>query len=316
MTDSPEQITFTADAAGERLDKLIVAHLGDRFSRSQVQAFIDAHHVQVNEQPAKPGWRVKGGETITLVIPPAPVIETRRQIEPANIPLSILYEDDDIAVIDKPAGMVVHPGVHDEGGTLAHALLARYPQIAQIDYAPQRRGIVHRLDKETSGLIVIAKHAVAMRRLMRQFAERTVEKEYLALCERPPRTITGRIEAPIARDPVHRKKMIVTRDGRPSTSEFNVIERFKAGQTLVRIKLLTGRTHQARVHLAFINCPLVGDRVYGFRRQRFGLHRQFLHAAKLCFNQPTTNERLCFESPLPPDLATTLETVRQASSIS
>lgn len=309
----PQRLTITAANAGERLDKTIVAALGNRLSRSQIQTLIAEGGVLVNGMPARAGWRLKGGETITIDLPPAPDRSLEAVIVPDPIPLVVIYEDDDLAVIDKPAGLIVHPGVQREGGTLVHALLARFPQIAEIDYAPQRRGIVHRLDKDTSGLIVVAKHARAMRRLMRQFAERSVDKEYLALTERPPRTPTGRIDAPIARDPANRKKMIVTRAGRHAVTEFRVIERFKDGRTLIRLKLLTGRTHQARVHMAFINCPLVGDPVYGFKRQQLGLRRQFLHAASLSFTQPSTGERLHFESPLPDDLARVLEALRRSS---
>lgn len=311
--NSQQRITIVAAGDGERLDKTIVASIGDRLSRSQIQALIANGHILVDGAPARSGWRLKGGETIVIELPPAPERPPEPIIAAEPIALTVIYDDDDIAVIDKPAGLVVHPGVQQETGTLVHALLARFPQIAEIDYAPQRRGIVHRLDKDTSGLIVIAKHAQAMRRLMRQFADRTVEKEYIALTERPPRTLTGRIDAPIARDPLNRKKMVVTRDGRPAVTEFRVIERFKDGRSLIRLKLLTGRTHQARVHMAFLNCPLVGDLVYGFKRQQLGLRRQFLHAAYLSFNQPLTGERLTFESALPDDLNRVLATLRRSS---
>jgi 23S rRNA pseudouridine1911/1915/1917 synthase len=146
---------------------------------------------------------------------------------------------------------------------------------------------------------------------MRQFQYRTVEKTYIGLTERAPKTATGRIEAPIGRDPSQRRKMMVSRDGKPAISEFFVIEQFKTGQSLIRVKLLTGRTHQIRVHMAFVNAPLVGDSLYGARKKRIKLHRQFLHAAKLCFDQPTTGERLCFESPLPDELEQVLETLRR-----
>ena len=302
-----QHIEFTVKTAGERLDKLIVAHVGDRLTRSQIQTLIREGHVRVNGEIIKPGIKLKGGERIIVTVPPAPPDKT---VEPEPIPLVVLYEDADIAVIDKPAGMVVHPGAGNETGTLVNAILARYPEIAEMDYAPKRRGIVHRLDKETSGLILVARRAPALQRLMRQFSARTVEKVYLALTEKTPKTNLGRIDAPIARDPNQRKRMKVTRDGRPAISEFQVVERFKDGKTLVSVKLLTGRTHQIRVHLAFIDCPLVGDKVYGFRKTRY--HRQFLHAAKLCFDHPRTKERLCFESPLPPELEGYLENLRRA----
>lgn len=304
-----QQVVFTNSVCGERLDKVIVAALGDTFSRAQIQTLIKEGHVTVNGETAKPSIKLKGGEQIILRLPSP----SNRQddLAPEAIPLRVSYEDADIAVIDKPAGLIVHPGSGRETGTLAHAILARWPQIAQIDYAPQRRGIVHRLDKGTSGLILIAKHTIALRRLMHQFQRRTVDKFYLALLERPPRTPTGRINAPIGRDPVHRQRMAVLHDGRPAISEFRTLERFKTGHTLVEVRLLTGRTHQIRVHMAFIGCPIVGDTTYGFRRPSLPLGRQFLHAARLCFDHPQSGERLCFESPLPADLQRVLDDLRR-----
>lgn len=305
--DDSQVYEFTADTPGERLDRLIVAHVGDALTRSQIQALIKSGKVTVNGAAAKPAVKLKGGETIRMEVPPPKDDQT---VEPEPIELKIVYEDDDLAVIDKPAGLVVHPGAGNERGTLVNAILARWPEIGEMNYAPKRRGIVHRLDKETSGLILVAKHARAMNRLMRQFQQRTVEKIYLALVERAPRTPTGRIDVPLARDPNERRKMRAQHGGRPAISEFEVIERFKTGQALVRVKLLTGRTHQIRVHMAFMEAPIVGDSLYGWRRQRIRLGRQFLHATHLCFDQPTTGERLCFDSPLPPELAATLEALR------
>lgn len=305
---SEEQIAFVADHPGERLDKAILAHIGDRLSRSQLQALIVDGLVTVNGEHLKAGVKLKGGEQISLTIPVRDEPET---VEPEAIPLVVVYEDGDLAVIDKPAGMIVHPGEQNETGTLVSAMLARWPQIAAMNIEEKRAGIVHRLDKDTSGLIVIAKHDRARRNLAAQFQERTVEKVYLALLEKRPDTATGRIEAPIARDPKQRKKMAVVRNGRPAISEFTVIDDdFIGHQALVRVKLLTGRTHQIRVHMAFIGCPIVGDRVYGYRKQRIGLKRQFLHAAELSFDQPTTGERLHFESPLPAGLQNILDKLR------
>jgi 23S rRNA pseudouridine1911/1915/1917 synthase len=306
MTE-PEQIEFTVTTPGERLDKLIVAHIGERLTRSQVQALIHEGSVTVNGAQIKPGVKLKGGEMIRLTIPPPP---ENTIVEAEPITLSILYEDADFAVIDKPAGLIVHPGAGGETGTLVHALLSRYPEIETMPYDPKRRGIVHRLDKDTSGLIIVARNAVAMNRLMKQFQQRSVEKLYLALSDRAPRTRIGRIDAPIGRDPHDRKKMAVQRGGKPAVSEFEIAEQFDNGAALVRVKLLTGRTHQIRVHLAFIDAPIVGDRLYGSRRGRVKLRRQFLHAAHLCFDHPRTGERLCFESPLPPDLQAVIDELR------
>jgi 23S rRNA pseudouridine1911/1915/1917 synthase len=303
-----EQIQFTVNVSGQRLDKVIMTQVGERFSRAQMQTFIKDGRVMVDGKPAKAGVKLKGGEQVTITVPPR---DESRTVQPEAIPLTVLYEDDDLAVIDKPAGMVVHPGVGDETGTLVSAMLARWPQIAETSIEPKRAGIVHRLDKGTSGLIVIAKHDRARRHLAEQFQARTVEKSYLALLERTPPTTTGRIEAPIARDPNQRKRMAVARGGKPAVSEYEVIDRdFLDERVLVQVKLLTGRTHQIRVHMAFIGCPIVGDAIYGFRKQRIKMKRQFLHAAHLCFDQTTTGERLCFDSPLPAGLQNILEKLR------
>jgi 23S rRNA pseudouridine1911/1915/1917 synthase len=302
-----EHIEFTAPS-GERLDKAIVAHVGEALSRAQIQALIKEGQVTVNGEQVKAGSRLKGGETIHVTIPP----KRQETIEPEAIPLDVIYEDSEIAVIDKPAGLIVHPGVANEKGTLVHALLARWPEIARMNIEDKRMGIVHRLDKDTSGLMVIARNDAVRRKLAAQFQERTVEKAYLALLERTPQTRTGRIEAPIARDPQQRKRMAVVRGGRPAITEYVVIDDdFKEGQALVRIRLLTGRTHQIRVHMAFIGCPIVGDRVYGFRKQRVTLKRHFLHAAELAFDHPTTGERLHFTSPMPAGLANVLEKLHE-----
>lgn len=304
-----ETYEFTVPDGGERLDKILVTQLGERLTRSQIQQLIKEGHVMVNGRAIKPGIRLKGGESIRLEIPPVPPDVTT--VIPEAIDLSILYEDADLAVIDKPAGLIVHPGVGNESGTLVHAILSRYPEIAEIAIAPKRRGIVHRLDKDTSGVILIARNATAMHRLMKQFADRSVEKHYITLVERPPKTATGRIDAPIGRDTRDRKKMAVTRDGRPAITEFVVVESFDDGQTLLRVRLLTGRTHQIRVHLAYIGAPVVGDRIYGYRKQRISLKGQFLHASTLTFTHPRTGERLTFTSPLPGRLQHVLDQLRR-----
>ncbi|MBZ0290567.1 MAG: RluA family pseudouridine synthase [Anaerolineae bacterium] len=305
---SEQQLQFTVENAGERLDKLIVEHVGDSLSRAQIQALIKDGQVTVNGAQVKAGVKLKGGEQISLTIPTREEAET---VQPEAIPLTVLYEDKDIAVIDKPAGMTVHPGVGNETGTLVSAMLARWPEIAKMNTNEKRAGIVHRLDKDTSGLVVIAKNDVSRRRLMAQFQARTVEKTYIALLEKIPPTQVGRIEAPIARDPNQRKRMAVVRGGKPAITEYKVVESdFSGEQALVRVNLLTGRTHQIRVHMAFIGAPIVGDVVYGFRKQRVKLKRHFLHAAELSFDHPRTGERLHFESPLPSGLTNVLEKLR------
>lgn len=302
-----QTIEFTIEQPGERLDKLIVAQLSD-LSRSQVQAMIKNGQVTVDGAAVKPGVKLRGGEKVVVTIPQP----EETTVEPENIPLNVIYEDDELAVIDKPAGLVVHPGVGNESGTLVNAILARWPQIAEMDDPDNRRGIVHRLDKDTSGLLIVAKNSVALADLMAQFQARTVSKTYIALLERTPRTPVGRIEAPIGRDPRQRKRMAVMREGKPAVTEFRVIDdNFADGQALVEFDLLTGRTHQIRVHAAFIGCPVVGDRVYGFRKQRTRMKRVFLHAAGLAFDHPITGERMQFESELPIGLRQVMEKLRR-----
>ncbi len=302
-----EHYQFTIEKAGERLDKIIAAQIS-HLSRSQIQAMIKDGLVTVNGQPCKSGVKLRGGEIVSVTIPKpeTPIIQAQ------DIPLNVIYEDTDIAVIDKPAGLVVHPGVGNTSGTLVNALMARWAEIAEMDDLDGRNGIVHRLDKDTSGLLVIAKNRTALKNLMLQFQERSVDKRYLAMLERTPKTLNGRIEAPIGRDPNQRKKMAVVRDGKEAITEFQVIEdNFKDDACLVEFNLLTGRTHQIRVHAAFIGCPIIGDRVYGFRKQRFKMKRNFLHAAKLSFDHPRTGKRLHFESELPVALKQIMDKLRR-----
>jgi 23S rRNA pseudouridine1911/1915/1917 synthase len=312
MTEQP--LELIVDQAGARLDVTLMRLLADHLpitqlpSRGQVQMWIEEGKVTVNGTAAKSSLKLRGGETLRVTLPE---VETDDRVQPETIPLTVIYDDEHLAVIDKPAGLVVHPGDGNETGTLVNALLAHYPQIAEIPYDARRRGIVHRLDKDTSGLIVIAKTGAAQRTLMAQFAGRSVEKTYLALLERAPQTPNGRIEAPIARDPAQRKRMAVMREGRKAISEYKIIDAaFPGGQALAEVKILTGRTHQIRVHMAFIGAPIVGDTIYGFRKQRVALKRHFLHAARLAFDHPLTGERLRFESPLPPELDTLLHTLK------
>ncbi len=303
-----QQIDFTVGSAGERLDKLVVEQVGDGLSRAQIQALIKDGKVTVNGAQVKSGIKLKGGEQVSVTIETREVTE---EVQPEAIPLVVLYDDKDIAVVDKPAGMTVHPGVGNEKGTLVSAMLSRWPEIAGMNIVEKRVGIVHRLDKDTSGLIVIAKNDAARIKLQAQFQSRTVDKIYIALLEKLPATLSGRVEAPIARDPNQRKRMAVVRGGKPAITEYQVIDHaFIGEQALVRVTLHTGRTHQIRVHMAFIGCPIVGDSVYGFRKQRLKLKRQFLHAAELSFDHPTTGERLSFTSPLPIGLQNTMDKLR------
>jgi 23S rRNA pseudouridine1911/1915/1917 synthase len=301
---------FSATEAGQRLDKAVVSFLPD-FSRSQIQEMIEAGHVLVDGKNAKASQKLKGGESIEITL-----IEAEANvIHPEAIPLTIVYEDEDIVVVDKDAGMVVHPGTGQESSTLVHALLARYPQLAEMandEDTSGRMGIVHRLDKETSGLMVVALHRKALDKLKAQFKERETEKIYIAMLEKHPKSATGVIDAPIGRDPYQRKKMTVIKDGKPATTEFEVIDtNFLEGRVLAKLKILTGRTHQIRVHMAFIKSPIVGDLIYGYRKQRYSMKRNFLHASELSFNHPRTGERMHFTSELPPSLKATIDKLRQ-----
>lgn len=306
---SAEPLVFTADAARQRLDKCLQARL-PAYSRAQIQALIRAGNVLVDGAPGKAGYKLKGGERLQVRLPQ----RQQRQIQAEAIPLDIVYEDEQLAVLNKAAGMVVHPGSGNETGTLVNALLARYPELEAMRQQPETRerlGIAHRLDRGTSGLLVIARQHPALLALMRQFQERRVEKVYLALLEKRPKSNSGIIDAPIARDPRQRQRMAVRRGGKPAQTEFEVLDdAFQGERALVKLKLLTGRTHQIRVHMAFIGCPVLGDAVYGYRKQRVKLKRQFLHAHQLAFTQPRTGEWLEFESALPRGLLNVMAKLR------
>jgi 23S rRNA pseudouridine1911/1915/1917 synthase len=227
------------------------------------------------------------------------------ELAPEAIPLDIVYEDADLIVVNKPAGLVVHPAAGHAHGTLVHAILARCPDLAGIGGA-LRPGIVHRLDRDTSGLIVIAKNDAAQFALQRQFKNRTVEKVYLALVEGIPHQLHGRIEAPIGRDPRHRQRMaVVAHGGRPAQTDYRVVE-VLGHHALIEVRPRTGRTHQIRVHLASLGYPVAGDRVYGRQRRLPALSRQFLHAWRLTLDLPSTGERRTFAASLPPDLRAVL----------
>ncbi len=305
MSDEHDDyIEFTVESTGERLDKLIIEQVDD-LSRSQIQAMIKDGQVTVDGKHVKAGIKLRGGEVVRVLLP-EPEPETD-EIIPEEMPLNFVYEDEDVAVIEKPAGLVVHPGVGNEQGTLVNALVARYPKLMDTE----RKGIVHRLDKDTSGLMVIGLNQAAIEDLMTQFKERSVDKVYTALTERPPRTTSGVIDAPIGRDPKQRKRMAVVRDGKSALTEFEVIEQeLQEERALLRCKIHTGRTHQIRVHLAFIGAPIVGDTVYGYRKQRVKLKRLFLHASELGFYHPTRGKMLTFQSDLPVGLQNILEKLR------
>ena len=300
---------------GERLDRALAAWLTD-LSRTQIQRLISNGCVTLDGRVmARPAHKLAGGEQVVVrLLPPD---ESKATAE--AIPLQVVFENADLLVIDKPAGMVVHPAAGHTGGTLVNALLAHAPEAAGAGAEQDRQasrlrpGIVHRLDKDTSGLMVAAKNELTLRSLQKQFKDRTVRKAYLALVDGSPPTSSGRVEAPIGRDLRDRKRMAITahRHGREAVTEFRVIERF-AGHTLIEARPLTGRTHQIRLHLAYLGCPVAGDRVYGRRSVTIpGLSRQFLHAARLTFQAPDESQTRTFESPLPGDLQQVLASLRR-----
>jgi 23S rRNA pseudouridine1911/1915/1917 synthase len=297
-------VSFTVEQSGERLDRVIPAHLRD-FSRAVVQRLIKTGEATVNGKPRRPSYRVQVGDKVVVRIPaeiPEPVV-------PEDIPLDIIYEDDALLVVNKPAGMVVHPALGHPSGTLVNALLAYCPQVADVG-GVERAGIVHRLDKDTSGLILIARDETTRAALQRQFKRRQVAKTYLALVEGHVHPREGVIEAPVGRDKRQRKRMAVVRRGREARTMYRAIE-YLADHTLLEVRPHTGRTHQVRVHLAWMGYPVVGDVVYGRRRQRVLRGRHFLHAAGLRFTHPATGEEVEFEAPLPPELAAVLKRLRR-----
>ncbi|MEP7358051.1 MAG: RluA family pseudouridine synthase [Anaerolineales bacterium] len=296
-------VTFSAEAAGERLDKLIADKL-TQLSRTQIQRLIDDGFVRVDGQAVtKPATRLNGPMVLEVRVPPPAPTGHRAE----NIDLDIVFENDDLIVINKPAGMVVHPAAGHWDGTLVNAVLGHAPDLVGVG-EEQRPGIVHRLDKDTSGLILVAKNDAAHRSLQSQFKNRTVDKRYIALLDGHPATPTGRIEAGIGRDPRNRKRMSVLPGarGRESVTEFRELTRY-AEHSLVEAHPLTGRTHQLRLHFAYIGCPIAGDTVYGRRKPTLRLKRQFLHAAKLTLALPGSERKMTFEAPLPPDLEAALK---------
>jgi 23S rRNA pseudouridine1911/1915/1917 synthase len=287
----------------ERLDIFLTACLPE-FSRARVQGLIKDGFVTVNgEQVTKAGRDLEPGAHIDVHIPP-PVPSG---LIPENIPLEVIFENSDLIIVSKPAGMVVHPSPGHDSGTLVHAALGHSPDIMSIG-GEERPGIVHRLDKETSGLIVIAKNEQSHRWLQDQFKSRTVEKIYLALVDGKPPTPTGRVEAPIGRNTTHRKLMAVVplEKGREAVSEYRTLESFPA-HTLLEVHPLTGRTHQIRVHMAFLGCPVAGDTVYGKHKPTVELDRHFLHAYKLKITLPGEKTPKLFEAKLPEELQKVLD---------
>jgi 23S rRNA pseudouridine1911/1915/1917 synthase len=273
-----------------------------------VQNLIEEGHVRVNEKSIKSNYRLRGGDRVVLEVPPPAEVA----IEAQDIPLDILYEDSQVIVIDKPRGMVVHPAAGNYEGTMVNALLEHCEDLSGIN-GVMRPGIVHRIDKDTSGVLMVAKTDRAHLSLARQIKDRAVTRRYIALVHGNIREESGIINAPIGRHPTDRKKMAVeVRNGKEAITHFKVLERFP-GYTLVEARLKTGRTHQIRVHMAYIGHPVVGDPKYGPRTPHFELHGQFLHARVLGFDHPTTGEYMEFSAPLPQVLEDILAGLRKVN---
>jgi 23S rRNA pseudouridine1911/1915/1917 synthase len=294
------------EGQAQRLDKFLVTCLPE-FSRSRLQAMINDGLVSVDGVPArKSGQMLEGAEHVQVHIPPPQPSE----LIPEGIPLDVIFENDDVLVINKPAGMVVHPAAGHSSGTLVHAALAHAPEMEGIG-GEQRPGVVHRLDKNTSGLILLAKNDLSHRWLQDQFRLRKVEKTYLALVDGQPPTPRGRVEAAIGRDTHQRKQMAITSSskGRAAISTYLTLENFQ-NHTLLEFHPLTGRTHQIRLHAAFLGCPVVGDTLYGRRHPSLPIKRHFLHAASLTIRLPREQEPHSFNAPMPDELLQILETLR------
>lgn len=290
-----QELRFVAqkEDAGKRLDVFLSEKNAD-LTRSRLKKLIDAGHILVNGETEKAGRALKGGDEILVTVPDAEPVEA----VPCDIPVEIVYEDDDLAVVNKPQGLTVHAGNGTGKDTLVGALLFRLDHLSGVG-GKLRPGIVHRIDKNTSGLLVVAKNDAAHLSLSAQIAKKTCKRKYFALLEGELKTETGRIETYIARDPKHRTLYKVSAsEGRKAVTDYRVIERFE-GYTLAEFSLQTGRTHQIRVHAKYLGHPVVGDPEYGYIKQKFSLKGQLLHAHELTFVHPKTGETMTFTAPLP-----------------
>lgn len=287
-----ELLIVNEELEGERLDAFVAEHL-EYLSRTMVKILLDDGKITVNGDIKKASYHLKEGEEITVIIPEPKQVEILAQ----DIPLNIIYQDKDLVVINKPQGMVVHPAHGNWDNTLVNALLYHVKDLSGIN-GELRQGIVHRLDKDTSGLLVVAKNDQAHRHLAKQIKDHTINRQYIALVHGIISEKLGTIEAPIGRSKSDRKKMAVVKGGKMAISEYQVLDRFK-DYSLVKVKLLTGRTHQIRVHFSYINHAVVGDPLYGPVKKHFNLECQALHACVLGFIHPSTEEYMEFNSDIP-----------------
>lgn len=301
-----QTLNVTDSNAGERLDKFLSESLEDT-SRSDVQSRIKSGEITVNDEIVKPNYKLKTDDVIT--VHERQLIES--EIVPEDLNLDIVYEDDDVAVVYKPRGMVVHPAAGHASGTLVNGLMYQLKSLSGIN-GELRPGIVHRIDKDTSGLLMVAKHDVAHRHLVEQLIDKSVTRKYIALVHGVITHDKGTIEAPIGRNTKNRQDMAVVDNGKDAVTHFNVLERFK-DYTLIECFLETGRTHQIRVHMQYIDFPLVGDPKYG-RRKTMDTDGQLLHAALIGFKHPMTEKELVFEAPLPEFFEEILEDLRRVEA--
>lgn len=301
-----ETILLIAETEASRIDAYLAANTD--LTRSKIQKLIKDGAVALNGKACKASSAVCAGDSIRILVPET---DGDRLPEPENIPLDVVYEDDDLAVINKPKGMVVHPAPGNPSGTLVNALLYRFQTLSGAG-GEIRPGIVHRIDRMTSGLLVVAKNDFAHEALARQFAEHTAHREYLCLVHGNLKEDSGTVDAPIGRHKTDRKRMAVTEDGRRAVTHWHVLERFGT-ETLLDVRLETGRTHQIRVHMAYIKHPILGDEVYGSPAPKLGLNGQALHGYCLTFSHPRTGETMSFTAPLPDDFITAI--VRLGGSV-
>lgn len=301
--------TFSVGAPCERLDVYLGEKLG--ITRSAAKKLIDGGTVLVNGRAAKSSHPLREGDCVEAAIPEPKKLD----LTPEDIPIEIVYEDDDIAVIDKPQGLTVHAGNGNLSGTLVNALLFRLKSLSTIN-GVVRPGIVHRIDKDTSGLLVVAKNDAAHLSLSKQIADKTCCREYLALCEGIFKQDSGTVDTYIGRHPTDRIKMAVLPEGkgRRAVTHYTVLKRYDRGYTLVRFRLETGRTHQIRVHCRHLGHLIVGDPVYGSKKQKFELNGQLLHAFRLSLDHPRTGERMTFEAPLPAHFARVLDVLEKGGT--